>query len=82
MRRQPLQNRITADPTATRHSFKFDVGEDIGRGYRRLGSSNPNNVGRYGPPERINNLTHAKVTVVKNLNTGVWETITMFPTVP
>ena len=82
MRNGPLQSRIAADPTATRHSFTFPVGEDIGRGYRRIGSSNPNNVGRNGPPERVDGLTHAQVTVVQNPTSGVWETITMFPASP
>ena len=82
MRGHPLQSRIAADPTATRHSFSFPVGEDIGRGYRRIGSSNPNNVGRNGPPERVGGLTNAQVTIVKNPTTGVWETITMFPALP
>ena len=82
MRGQPLQNAIAANPTATSHTITFDVGDDVGRGYRRIGSANPNNVGRNGPPERVDGLTHAQARVELNQATGEWETITMFPTLP
>ncbi len=83
MRGQPLQDAIAANPTATRLTIPpFDAGENIGRGYRRIGSSNPNNVGRNGPPERVDGLSHATATVELNPITGAWETITMFPALP
>lgn len=82
MRGQPLQDAIAANPTANTHRFTFDVGEDVGRGYRRIGSANPNNVGRNGPPERVDGLTHVQVAVERNPTTGEWETITMFPSLP
>ncbi len=82
MRGQPLQDAIATNPTATGHTITFDVGENVGRGYRRIGSGNPNNVGRNGPPERVDGLTHAQARVELNQTTGEWETITMFPTLP
>ena len=82
MRGRPLQDAIAANPSATSHTITFDVGENVGRGYRRIGSSNPNNVVRNGPPERVDGLTHAQARVELNQTTGEWETITMFPTLP
>ena len=82
MRGQPPRDAISANPAATSQRFTCDVGQDIGTGYRRIGSSNPNNVGRNGPPERVDGLSHVDVAVELDSTTGVWETITMFPTLP
>ena len=52
-----LQQEIAANPGATSLTFKFDVGENSGRGFRRIGSSNPRNVNLLGPVQRIDNIT-------------------------
>ena len=54
----------------------------LAEGYRLIGSGNPNNVGRNGPPERMDGLSHGQVTVEQNPTTGTWETVTMFPALP
>ena len=82
LRNGRLQQEIAANPGATSLTFKFNVGENIGRGFKRIGSSNPSNVALHGPLQRIDNITHAQITVVRNPTTGVWETITMFPALP
>ena len=82
MRGQPLRNAIAASPTSTSHTITFYVGENVGRGYRRIGPAKPNNVVRNGPPERVDSLTHAQARVELNQATGEWETITMFPALP
>jgi hypothetical protein len=82
VRGQPLQDKIAANPNAVSHRITVDVGEDVGRGYRRLGSGNPSNIGRNGPPQRVDGLNHVQATVTLNPTTGVWETLTMFPTLP
>jgi hypothetical protein len=55
-----------------------DTGRAIGRGYRRVGSSNPNTI-KEGPLQKLDDLTHVQGTFRYNPSTGTWDPITMFP---
>ncbi|GLS25903.1 hypothetical protein [Marinibactrum halimedae] len=55
-----------------------DLGQNLGRGYRRLGGSRLNPETQ-GAPQKLNNLNSAQGTWKRNSETGEWETITLFP---
>jgi hypothetical protein len=61
------------------HTIKdADVGQSVGSGFERVGG------GRYspttqGPSNFFDNLNKVQGSYELNLNTGKWETITIFP---
>lgn len=73
-----LQAKIAADPSATVIKVtRVDVGMDVGRGYSRI--TNRPNPDTQGPLQYHRSITNVTAVYEKNLTTGVWETITIYP---
>ena len=79
--RAEVQRKLATMPAGTTvvRIDPVDTGSVIGRGFRRIGSSNPNNHALLGPLQRLDNLTRVQGTFRYNPTTGTWDPITMFP---
>lgn len=79
--RAEVQRRLASMPAGTTvvRIGPVDTGRVVGRGYRRVGGSNPNNAA-LGPLQRLDDLSHVQGTFRYNPTTGTWDPITMFPT--